>query len=993
MASDGSPAPPTRPLLIGRTDELTRLRDIADRSVEEGAQMVLLSGDAGIGKSSLTTMFLEQLAEVGWSGHVGHCIEYADRPLPFGPIVAILRSMLLDNLDRVDDVVGHHRDDLAGLLPELNDEASNGSSLAGDVDRLFDAISTTFIGAARRRPMVVVVEDIHWADAATRDLLSSMVHSLGSARILLIVTERSAAVGRGHPLRTWLAELRRFTTVHSLELEGLSRDELTEQASAILGHEPDQGLLDELIERTEGNAYFSRELLMARREGSNELPTSLVAFLTSRLDRLADEEREVLRAVAVAGGVISHPILAAMLPDLNVGPIVRRLFDESILALDDADYRFGHALLREAILRDVLPFEAEELHRRAAEAILADPRRGTSLADLASLAMHWDHANDVDRSLAAATKAADAAAAVAAYETAAELSLQALRAWPLASAPEERTGLQRDQLLLNAADWLTSCFRGEEAVTLVSEALETWAAALPAGRRALLLARISFVVYNLARPTEAVAILHEAEQLVGDEVSAEAAQVHHRVSKQAVADGQIEPARAAAERAIAIATTEGPPVVLVEALATKALALGVGGDLHSGVALAREARELARSHGLHAQMVHTYRTEWLIHYFIEGRTEAGFEAMRAGLEYAEQHCGPRLRGGFRLDLCLGYVESGRLEDAQPLFGPLLSSKLDDLRRLEVLHTSALYGFELGDLALSESFLSEARELAERYQSAQETGLYFRLAAELARRQGRLDDAVELIDKALKLQLQADNLTYTRESIVEKVRIVGACAEAGRDIDDQRAEVEQLVAGFDGAGIANEAMRALMELELAAIDHTADAERADRAIDLLARSGMGYEAARARLTLVEVLMGGGASTRDRLEAELVDLHAVTSANGIRWIADRVAALAGLAHVQLDDEQVDETPAPASEPAELPHHLTTREVEVMSLLAEGLTNKGIGERLYVSPRTVSTHISNLLAKLGVSSRGEAAAAYHRLGLAEVIDLRTDAEADVG
>ena len=162
-----------------------------------------MSGEAGIGKSRIAKELLNQLRDDGWQCHIGNCIEHADRPLPFGPIVHILRS-LLEDFDEpdVDQLVGHRRGDLAGLLPELGGDAVKSASLAGDVDRLLDAISATLTGVARRKPLALVVEDIHWSDAATRDLLASLAHSLGAAKVLLVVTERLGSVDRGHPLRT-----------------------------------------------------------------------------------------------------------------------------------------------------------------------------------------------------------------------------------------------------------------------------------------------------------------------------------------------------------------------------------------------------------------------------------------------------------------------------------------------------------------------------------------------------------------------------------------------------------------------------------------------------------------------------------------------------------------------------------------------------------------------------------------------------------------------
>ena len=142
--------------MIGRTAELAQLTALAEQTARGHAHLVLLSGEAGIGKSSLVVALAQQLNESGWDGHVGYCVEYGARPLPFGPIVGILRSLLLRDLDDVDELVGRHRSDLSALLPELGDDDDLSTSLAGDVDRLLDAIVATLIAVSRRRPLVVI---------------------------------------------------------------------------------------------------------------------------------------------------------------------------------------------------------------------------------------------------------------------------------------------------------------------------------------------------------------------------------------------------------------------------------------------------------------------------------------------------------------------------------------------------------------------------------------------------------------------------------------------------------------------------------------------------------------------------------------------------------------------------------------------------------------------------------------------------------------------
>jgi DNA-binding CsgD family transcriptional regulator len=201
-------------------------------------------------------------------------------------------------------------------------------------------------------------------------------------------------------------------------------------------------------------------------------------------------------------------------------------------------------------------------------------------------------------------------------------------------------------------------------------------------------------------------------------------------------------------------------------------------------------------------------------------------------------------------------------------------------------------------------------------------------------------------------------------------------------------VAALVRDFDGAGSANVAIRSLMELELASINGTFDPGVVDETVRSLESSGFRYEAAQARLLAIDHL-DGSSGGRAVLESEITELLAMANDHGMRWIAEQATALARSRRISVDPGLFREPSATVGATRSLPYHLTHREVEVMSLLAEGFTNKAIGEELYVSPRTVGTHVSNLLAKLGVRNRGEAAAAYRRLGLEEVIDLRDPLE----
>ena len=967
--------------MVGRDEELTRLTDLADMSVEHGARMVLLSGDAGIGKSTLTAFFLAQLREAGWGTHVGHCIEYADRPLPFGPVVAVLRSLLLDDLERVDHLVGHHREDLAGLVPELGDGDAGSASLAGDVDRLFDAIASLLGRASDGRPIAFLIEDVHWSDAATRDLLTSLVHNLRSARVLMLITERTGALEKGNPLRTWLAEQRRFPNVHSIELEGLAQEDLAAQVTSLTGEEADTSFVADLFQRTGGNPYFAHELVVAHGQRSGELPTSLREFLTSRLSQLGPDEREVLRAVAIAGGSVAHPVLASMLSDLNLGPVIRTLFDAGILQFEDSTYHFSHALLREAILEDVLPFEAEDLHRAAAEALEANLGSKPQLSDLVGLAVHWGSARVEDRAREAGVVAALASSAVAAFDTAADLALQALDWWPAEAAIESVAGVARHELLVKAVDWLALCNKAEMAESVGERAIRSFSTTESGGVMAELLATVSVVKFALAKPDEASAMLTQALERVGDERTPHAARVHHIASSRALMSGDIHGALDAADRTIDLAQDVGPDLALVDALATRALAVGIIDDPDLGVRLCQEARTRATEHGFVAQAARTYRNEMSIIYFREGRTEPCLRTVESGLAYAERHCGPRWRTYLRHDLVLAMLDAGNLPAAAEHLEVLSKSELDDTFELWTTQAWALYWLAVGDLDKAQECAAEADLVAGRYESAQETGVQQRVWAEIRRREGTPELALKLVRDALRLQWESDNLTYTRESLIELARIVGALATKDALEESTLEWATTEVARFAGPGAANACMKGLMDLELDLVRGSQHQTSAQEVVAHLETAGFEYEAMQARLAVLTTMVAEGRQRID-LEPQLQDLYDRARAGGVRWIAARAESLASVARVPI---VAGDSPASPSTAAELPHHLTMREIEVMSLLAEGLTNKAIGERLFVSPRTVSTHVSNLLAKVGASNRGEAAAAYLRLGLDDVVDLR--------
>ena len=370
----------------------------------------------------------------------------------------------------------------------------------------------------------------------------------------------------------------------------------------------------------------------------------------------------------------------------------------------------------------------------------------------------------------------------------------------------------------------------------------------------------------------------------------------------------------------------------------------------------------------------------LVRLYSEGRSPASVQALEDGLAYAEVHCGPQNRLRLKWDLATAYLEAGDFGRAEPLVADLLASRADANARLWSLHTAAIHGLGVGRLDDASAHLEESAELIDRTTTSEEAGQQLRLEAELERRSGRPDRALPLISEALEHSRQSDNITFWREHVVEHARVLRELAIAQRGPDaESLARAGEMRAGYDAPGPVNDALRMLLDFELAVARGEGALPQATSAANALAEANAHYEVVQTDLLAAELGLHDGT---DALTEAVDRLIHVAADRGVSWVRQAAIDIARNRRLAIGHDDVETIDLTSAAPEELPHFLTHREVEVMALLAEGLTNKAIGEQLFVSPRTVSTHVSNLLAKLGVSTRGEAAAAYHRLGLAELV-----------
>ena len=290
---------------VGRRDELAQLASASAEVAGSGrGQMVVIAGDAGVGKSRLVQEFSDQVGRDGWTTAVGGCVDVAAGALTYAALIEILR-----HLDRhlgrevMAELAGPGIDDLAPLLPG----GSGGQPGAGG--RLLERMLDFLVRLGEVAPAVVVVEDLHWADSSTRDLIAFLARNIHAARVLLIVTYRADDLHRRHPLNSLLAELERGDAWW-IHLAGLARADVAELVAKAAGAAAVQGGVSLLFDRTAGNPFFIEELL-ASPAPVTSLPEGLRDLLLARLHDLPDSALAVLRPASVLGQGFTEDLLGA----------------------------------------------------------------------------------------------------------------------------------------------------------------------------------------------------------------------------------------------------------------------------------------------------------------------------------------------------------------------------------------------------------------------------------------------------------------------------------------------------------------------------------------------------------------------------------------------------------------------------------------------------------------------------------------------------------
>jgi predicted ATPase len=501
------------PTFVSRAQELRQLDELLGLAKAGASASVLVAGEAGVGKTRLVQEFTTRAATSGARVLAGGCIAFAEGELAYGPLVEALRSLVRQQDPAAQRFLGGGvGGELAGLVPELGggERPEPETLLPGAAPaeptggagrlRLFQQLLGLLEQLGRSSPVVLVVEDLQWADRSTMEFLAFLLRNLDDQRLVLIGTYRSDELGPTHWLGGWIAEQRRSGQIDELQLQPFSRGELAEQLGGILGAPVDPGLVDSIYARCEGNAFFAEELAAAAAKGTAELPSGLREVLLARLRGLSGAARAALRVAAVAGRRVDHRLLAAadVMAEAELTAALREAVDNQLLVTHahDPSYGFRHALVQEAVYGELLPGERTRLHGVFAPALteLLEGGAVDRATATAEVARHWELARDLPEALAWAVRAGAAAERVHAFAEALAHDQRALALWDRVSDAQPRAGVDRVELARRAAhaahavgDYQLAASLIEVALAQVDPAAEPIGAGLLQERRGLYL--------------------------------------------------------------------------------------------------------------------------------------------------------------------------------------------------------------------------------------------------------------------------------------------------------------------------------------------------------------------------------------------------------------------------------------------------------------------------------------------------------------------------
>ncbi|MQM28154.1 AAA family ATPase [Glycomyces sp. NEAU-7082] len=1027
--------------LFARDTELATLRDALDAAKQGRPATVLVSGDAGVGKTRLLHEFNDNAGD-GVLTVTGHCLDTADSALPYLPFAEIVGALAREHPDLATAHPG-----LRPLLP------GHPGTAEGDLGRLglFEAFHAALADLAADCTVVITLEDLHWADRSSRDLLAFLTSRLTGQRLLILGSYRADAVHRGHPLRPLLAELVRLPAVQRLQI-----DPFDAQHAADFVRELNTGLDDVSVAKiaaaSEGNAFLAEELASAE---THTVTFELAEVLLSRLERLPDAARGVVRLASVLGRRFTYRRLNAaawsMLDETGLrherelDEALRAAISHGIIVQKSPDtYAFRHALLGEAVYSDLLPGERIRYHQKIAESLAGDNGKGAE----AELAHHAYESGDLRCALAASVRAAEEAVELAAPAEALlhlERALALFERVPAAQRPE---GVSELRLTLRAAANAEASGEIKRAQSYSAAAVRLADASgdpiLGASTRRKYAKHLLTIEGDEA---EAQRVAWEAWELVKDEPPrAVKAWAQAVVARTCWANRKHQDASTWAARAIATADTvieSGEPderggarAAKADAILTESMAAFRFGGLSVERTIARSAEALDLVRGL------TWHEVELRAHFNQGLVLVEHARVPEALEHFDRGMERARRTGDK------WSTWGLEIAVRQVICNYMLGRWDEVDANGEMASSVLPGVVLTRLAAAVLLVDVARGrfetadrrldyLADRWQiDGQVLALSSLCGAELDRWRGRPADAVRRVERATEWMSRmrgyylagvsvcaagigaaadlarerrqdgdaagAKDAVAAGERLVERARfflehgqpLSGTLGPEGRAWVAQLDAEESRLYGDGDPALWRAAADAFDYRRALAADAGEDAPKTDPVPKL-------SEQERLDLALADPLAAGVLAMveGDRDAAPALDWAEPYRQAYARWrLAEALLAAPGAdarvqaaealfaakrTAIELGAEPLLKEVCALAERARLDaamptsSPLTPRELSVLRLVARGLTNRQIGAQLFISEKTVSVHLSRAMAKLEVAGRAAAVNAAHLRG----------------
>lgn len=1022
MAEGGRPGV-SSPVTVGREPELAILRRAIEEVRAGRPRVVVVSGEAGIGKSRLVAEAASRAGDVRVARGTGLALASS---IPYLPFAEMLRGLMRDLPETAAAaVLGPARRELAAILPELA-AGPSGHRVVGrrgeasdDLDRLrmYEALLRVAEGITRLGTTLFVLEDLQWMDPASLQLLSFLAHNVRRGEALLVLTVRSGTLHGNPAILPFLADLSRGDNVERIELGPLDVEGTRQQVAAILGGQGSAASADRIQRLGDGNPLYTEELLAAaRRDGDSGdgVSPKLRELLDTRLARLPADALIVLRVAAAAGRSTDEDLLGAacgMEPG-RLEAAIRAALDEHVLVRtgpgSGAGYRFRHEIMRTMVESTLLPAEAVRVHRSFAQALASRP---VERQDAAEVAYHWDAAQDASRALAAHVAAGSVAERGYAFGQAHQHYERALVLWDTVADAETVAGLPWHRVAECGAGSAAKSGDHDRAIELVRSILASEPDA-DAEWVELMRSTLRWYLWESGRLDEALAQARTSVQARRAQPDRRFANALAHMGGLLLYQGREAEAKRHASEALRVARQFQATEEEILARGVIGWCLVLEGQVDLGILSIRQALEatqaLERSGDRgsdrdpfddqrhHAGLV-LAQTQLTAALEIAGRAEQAHAIALDGYAVTVARGVERTYGSvLQATAMRALYLLGRWDEAEAGIRAALDGGAIGTGRLGLLTVQALIAVGRGRQGDAEASLAESTDLIDGTTPQDARRWVAAASAELCLWQGRWTDGLRHIALVTETVGGGEDRGPTQPVMPDGSlpRLLSLAARASAELavveraGGSQATISRLVADRVRAGLRRIGRRSALaeawrdDLRTA----TAELERGDPSTGArqvqrwtaaveAANGYRPYSEAYARLRLAESLLG---QRRRRNEAmtELNQAMALAEGLGARPMLDEIERLAGRAGLHAVRSSAGASIV--STGSVRPFGLTAREVEVLVLVADGLSNPEIADRLFISPKTASVHVSNIYGKLGVESRVAAATIAHSLGL---------------